>query len=96
MKKNKVVLWAFYGTGKSTVANGTSVVDLDSKKFQFIGVDDKSMHSSSNEQKRFVKDPMYPENYIRAVKEVNAEVVLVNCEVELLNNFENVILYYPG
>ena len=54
------------------------------------------MHSSSNEQKRFVKDPMYPENYIRAVKEVNAEVVLVNCEVELLNNFENVILYYPG
>lgn len=96
MKKNKVVLWAFYGTGKSTVANGTSVVDFDSKKFQFIGVDDKSMHSSSNEQKRFVKDPMYPENYIRAVKEVNAEVVLVNCEVELLNHFENVILYYPG
>lgn len=96
MKKNKVVLWAFYGTGKSTVSNGTSVVDFDSKKFQFIGVDDKSMHSSSNEQKRFVKDPMYPENYIRAVKEVNAEVVLVNCEVELLNHFENVILYYPG
>lgn len=95
---SKIIVWAFYGAGKSFAANGTSIVDLDSMHYRFTNVESNPHDSKSQKLTngiRVERNPEYPQNYIQAVRDSDAAIVLVNCEIPVLEQLENVVLYYP-
>lgn len=90
------VVWGFPGCGKSTFAKENpqmNIIDADSALFQFCGVSDEELHGNHDGDVRRNED--YPANYIEFVKNVNADVVLINCHLSLLEQFENVTIVYP-
>ena len=97
--KTKIVVWAFYGSGKSAVADGNSIVDLDSVQYRFknVGNDPHDLKPDVISKNGFFeRDSEYPDNYIRAIQKSDADVVLVNCELPVLEKLENVVLFYPN
>lgn len=96
---SKIIVWAFYGAGKSFAANGTSIVDLDSMHYRFTNVESNPHDSKSQKLTngiRVERNPEYPQNYIQAVRDSDAAIVLVNCEIPVLEQFDNVVLFYPS
>lgn len=97
--KTKIIVWAFYGAGKSAVADGNSIVDLDSVQYRFknVGNDLHDLKPDVISKNGFIeRDSEYPDNYIRAIQKSDADVVLVNCELPVLEKLENVVLFYPN
>ena len=92
--KKKIIIWGFPGVGKSLVANGKRIFDVDSAYFRFHMFDTIFSPEIQLEYQDILEKP-YPENLIYFIKDVNADVVLTNCHVSLLHRFENVYLIYP-
>ena len=86
-------MWGFPGIGKSFIADGEKIIDADCQYFQYKGVSMEGLHGDANWGVAI--EPEYPENYIRYVNGVNAEIVLINCHISLLSRFENVEVVYP-
>ena len=90
-------LWCFPGLGKSSLQlEGLSVIDADCEQFKFKNVSDEELHSNY-EDKIFERDESYPENYLSYVRNVAADVVLLNCHIDLLRQLdkEELLLVYP-
>ena len=96
---DKVYIWAFPGIGKSAAADNKRVVDADCERFKYVFPDSvpDNLHRRG-EWGPIGRDQSYPENYFKYVDSVNAEVVLINCHISLLDHFdkERLILVYPS
>lgn len=93
--EEKIIIWAFSGTGKSAIADGKRIVDADDEYFRFH-LFDPILPQDIQSEYRHILDKPYPENLILFVKEVQADIVLLNCHTSLLQHFENVYLVYPS
>lgn len=89
----KRVIWGFPGVGKSFLGDGRKVIDADSVAFQFRVEDVWKLHGSGNRNATYNDE--YPKNYIDYVKNADADVVLINCHLSLLKEFEDVEVVYP-
>ena len=92
--RNKRIIWGFPGCGKSTIADGKRIIDADCMLFQYIGATEQKLHG--NVDMNVVDNPLYPDNYIEYVNEVNADIVFINCHLGLLDKFKNVEIVYPA
>ena len=93
----KRYLWCFPGMGKSSLKiEGLSVADADCELFKYRDVAPEELHGGSGE-KSYVRDETYPENYLSYIRSVVSDVMLLNCHVGLLEQFdrEDVLLVYP-
>ena len=93
--KEKIIIWAFSGTGKSTVANGKRILDADSEYFMFH-IFDPILPQDIQSEYQHILDKPYPANLIEFVMAVEADIVLLNCHTSLLQHFVNVYLIYPS
>lgn len=94
----KKYIWGFLGVGKSSLdVSGFVIEDADSKLFEFKGVAPGDLHGSAG-VKRFERDLNYPRNYLEHVQSVDADVVLLNCHVGLLEQLDKdeVLVVYPS
>lgn len=94
----KRYIWGFPGVGKSGLdVPLLNAVDADSKLFAFKGVTAGDLHGGAR-TKVFERDETYPQNYLDYVRTVEADVVLVNCHISLLEALgkENVLMVYPS
>lgn len=94
----KKYIWGFPGIGKSSLKlDGLTVVDADCRLFEFKGVSNSNLHSNG-EQRSFERDSSYPQNYIDYIKSVDADIVLLNCHLSLLEDIdkESVLVVYPS
>lgn len=93
----KKYIWGFPGIGKSNI-NNEKIVDADCEQFKYIFPDgfDGSLHRSGGWE-GVLPNPEYPENYFKFVEGLEAEIVLLNCHIGLLERFdkERVLLVYP-
>lgn len=96
--KSKKIVWAFSGAGKTYAAeatkNGKSIVDADCKLFQYKDVPRGTLHQQNQVSRE--RDESYPDNYIKYVKEVDADIIMVNCHPSLLKNFDDIVMVYPN
>lgn len=90
----KKIIWGFPGCGKSTIADGVRIIDADCMLFQYAAVDAASLHDKYDGSS-IKENPLYPGNYINYVNTIDADVVLINCHLSLLDRFENVEIVYP-
>jgi len=93
----KKYIWGFPGLGKSYI-NNEKIVDADCEQFKYIfpnGVPD-NLHKSG-EWEGVLNNPEYPENYFKYVESLDADIVLLNCHISLLERFDKdrVLLVYP-
>ena len=96
MEKQKRIIWGFPGSGKSTFVehySDLSVIDADCEMFKYNGATAMSLHSGHGDGLSWNEN--YPRNYIDYVKNVNVDVVLINCHLSLLKEFESVEVVYP-
>lgn len=94
----KKYIWGFPGLGKSYI-NNESIVDADCEQFKYIfsnGVPD-NLHKSG-ELDGVLRNPEYPENYFKYIESLDADIVLLNCHINLLERLdkERVLLVYPS
>lgn len=100
----KRYIWGFPGVGKSSVhIPGLRVVDADCEAFKFRDVSPEELHSDkalggSAAGKNYAWDERYPENYLTHVQAVEADVVLLNCHIGLLERLdrEDILVVYPA
>ena len=95
----KCYLWGFPGIGKSSVSSKLRIVDADCERFLFVlptGVSD-GLHSQENTGYT-QRNPAYPHNYLDYVRSVDADVVLLNCHISLLEPLDRkkLLLVYPS
>ena len=95
MKSEKVVIWAFSGTGKSSLADGNRILDVDSAFFRFYAFEFIFPQSLQQKYQEILYKP-YPINLVEFVNTVDADIVLLNCHTILLKHFDNVYLVYPA
>lgn len=93
----KKYIWGFPGLGKSYI-NNEKMVDADCEQFKYIfpnGVPD-NLHKSG-EWEGVLRNPEYPENYFKHIESLDADIVLLNCHISLLEQFDkdSVLLVYP-
>ena len=93
--KEKIIIWTFSGTGKSSIANGEHIIDVDNAFFRFYAFDYILPQYLQQKYREILYKP-YPTNLVEFVKAVNADVVLLNCHTSLLKHFSNVYLVYPS
>lgn len=94
----KKYIWGFPGIGKSTLElPGVNIVDADSQLFEFKNVSADELHDNLA-QGVFIRDENYPQNYIDYIKSVDADIVLINCHLSLLEQLdkESVLIVYPS
>lgn len=97
-------IWGFPGIGKSSVRlQGVRVADADCEAFKFRDVKPGELHgdkalSGAEGGKSYVQDERYPENYLTYVQAVEADVVLLNCHIGLLEQLdrEDILVVYPA
>lgn len=100
----KRYIWGFPGIGKSSVRlQGTRVADADCEAFKFQDVEPGELHSvkalgGSESGRNYARDERYPENYLAYVQAVEADVVLLNCHIGLLEQLdrEDILVVYPA
>ncbi len=95
---SKRYIWGFPGVGKSSLnITDFRVVDADSNRFEFRDTVDEELHGTHN-GRHFVRDKNYPENYFDYIQSVDADVVLINCHLSLLDDFdkESLLVVYPS
>lgn len=96
---NKYFIWGFPGIGKSTVNSPLRIVDADCKRFKFITPEDTSGTLHSQQNTAFTqRNLVYPNNYWEYIYSVEADVVFLNCHINLLENLdkEKLLLVYPS
>lgn len=94
----KHYLWGFPGVGKSHLdVAGLRIVDADCQLFQFQNLTEEDLHSPSGD-KFCPPNNEYPDNYFRYVQSVNADIVLLNCHLSFLEEFnkDDVLIVYPN
>lgn len=76
---------------------GRNIIDADCEQFKFRNVAAGELHSRP-EGKTFERDENYPENYLAFITSVEADAVLLNCHISLLEQLdkEDVLLVYPS
>lgn len=97
---NKYYIWGFPGIGKSKPVNSRlRIVDADCERFKFSIPEDifNGLHSQKNVMWT-QRNPAYPNNYWDYVHSVDADVVLLNCHIDLLKVLEGekLLLVYPS
>ena len=100
MTGRKKYIWAFPGLGKSSVHHvKLKVEDADCEQFKYIFPDGipPDLHRERNWSGICV-NPDYPDNYLNHISSVDADVVLLNCHINLLThlNKEDLLLVYPS
>ena len=93
----KRYLWGFPGIGKSNLSiPGIRIADADCEVFKYKNVSKEDLHSGK-EGRYFEPDPTYPQNYFEYIKTVDADLVLLNCHLTLLNELEKdqILVVYP-
>lgn len=91
-------LWCFPGLGKSSLQiEGLLSVDADCELFKFRNVSADALHSAEG-GKNYQRDESYPGNYLGYIRSVEADVVLLNCHISLLEQLdkEQVLVVFPG
>lgn len=86
------IIWVFPGVGKSAVSDGKNIIDADYNLFQWNNVSAKQLHGPAGS---YSNNPEFPKNYIDFVNSSDADIVLINCNISLLENFKDVTLVYP-
>ncbi len=95
----KHYVWGFPGIGKSSVSSELRIADADCEPFKFIV--SKAVFDNPHLQENAdctQRNPAYPGNYWDYVRSVDADIVLLNCHISLLEGLdkENLILLYPS
>lgn len=93
----KRYVWGFPGIGKSSLKlGGIKVVDADCELFKFKDVSQDDLHNIGN-TRVFEPDDNYPHNFLDYVQSVDADIVLLNCHLTLLNelNKDDILIVYP-
>lgn len=82
----KYFIWGFPGVGKSVANSKFRIVDADCERFKYVLPPDvpDSPHSPQNTAYT-QRDPSFPNNYWDFVHSVDADAVLLNCHINLLN-----------
>ena len=93
----KYYIWGFPGIGKSSVDSGLRIVDADCERFKFMVPENASPHSRANAV-TMPRNPAYPQNYWDYVCSVDADIVLLNCHISLLDTLDRdrLLLVYPS
>lgn len=95
----KYYIWGFPGIGKSSVDSGLHIVDADCERFKFMVPEDasKNLHSRENAEP-IPRNPAYPQNYWDYVCSIDADIVLLNCHIGLLDILDRnrLLLIYPS
>lgn len=96
MATDKVYIWGFPGVGKSS-AYLFRAVDVDCAEFEFRDIPNSSLHQAG-EREGVSADPNYPENYFSYLQELDADAVLINCHISLLERIdkEKLLVVYPA
>lgn len=95
-------VWGFPGVGKSSLKSSHSIIDADCTSFQFLRQDgDHSaffLHDEHANSEVICKNPDYPQNYLDYIQHQDADFILINCHISLLNvlNPDKVLLVYPA
>lgn len=95
----KYYIWGFPGIGKSSVNSKSRTVDADCEQFKYMIPEDIADNPHSQKSMVFTqRDPSYPDNYFDYVRSVDADMVLLNCHISLLEKLdgENLLLVYPS
>lgn len=95
----KYFVWGFPGIGKSSITSGLRVADADHERFKFIVSGENSAELHSRLKAAYTQpDPSYPRNYWDYVHSVDADMVLLNCHISLLEALdrESLLLVYPS
>lgn len=90
-------VWGFPGVGKSSLKlPGLNIVDADCRLFEFKNVAQEDLHT--DRPQFYERDEAYPRNYLDFIQTVDADVVLVNCHIGLLESLdkEGLLLIYPS
>lgn len=93
----KRYIWGFPGVGKSGLnVPGLSIVDADCNLFIFNNVFLSDLHVEAG-HKQFERNYNYPNNYLEHIRNVDADIILLNCHISLLEQLgkENVLVVYP-
>lgn len=94
-----VYIWAFPGIGKSSIHSSLNIVDADSERFKYIFPDGAptDLHQADG-WCGVLRNDVYPQNYLNFIKSVDADVVLLNCHISLLEHLdrEKLLLIYPS
>lgn len=94
----KRYIWGFPGIGKSSLKlEGLNVIDADCRAFEFKNVAREDLHGAAGER-IFERDESYPQNYLDFIKSVDADVVLINCHLSLLEGIDKdeLLVVYPS
>lgn len=95
----KYFIWGFPGIGKSAVNSKFRIVDADCERFKYVLPADApdSPHSPQNTAYT-QRDPSFPKNYWDYVHSVDADAILLNCHITLLDvlDRERLLLVYPS
>ncbi|MBQ8248095.1 MAG: hypothetical protein IJZ42_13285 [Lachnospiraceae bacterium] len=93
----KRYIWGFPGVGKSNIDLPIKAVDADCELFKFQNINESELHSQKL-TRNAVRNEQYPQNYLEYIQSVNADIVLVNCHISLLEQLdkEQVLLVYPN
>lgn len=97
-------IWGFPGIGKSSVLlQGVRVADADCEAFKYRDVKPGELHGDkalggAEGGKSHARDERYPENYLAYVQAVEADVVFLNCHIDLLDRLdrEDILVVYPA
>lgn len=95
----KYFVWGFPGIGKSSFHSRLRIIDADCERFKFTAPEDAIHDLHTPEIAAYSRrDPAYPQNYLDYVRAVDADMVLLNCHVNLLNmlDSESLLLVYPS
>lgn len=94
----KYYVWGFPGIGKSSVHAELRVVDADCERFKFVLPE--SAHGCLHQEglEGVQRNPSYPQNYLDYVCSVDADIVLLNCHISLLEALDRdrLLLVYPS
>lgn len=95
----KYYIWGFPGIGKSSVNSNLRVADADCERFKFILPEDIASSPHLRKSMAYTqRDPSYPNNYFDYIRSVDADMVLLNCHISLLEHLagEDLLLVYPS
>lgn len=95
----KYFVWGFPGIGKSQPVNSRlRIVDADCERFKFAIPNGISHLHSQKSMTWTQRNPAYPNNYWDYIHSVDADIVLLNCHISLLNmvDRDNLLLVYPS
>lgn len=95
----KYYIWGFPGIGKSSVNSRFRIIDADCERFKFVLPEDIAGSPHLRKSMAYTqRDPSYPNNYFDYIRSIDADMVLLNCHISLLEHLdgEDLLLVYPS